>query len=108
MNWFQANAVALLALAVTAWLAVVLIRALVISRRRQRPTNEIEHFTRTEKIRRDVQRRIAERKANPPAASSPPQPAATPGWGRIPPIDPFGGRGRRMWDRVRRWFSDRP
>lgn len=102
----QADIVWILTFAVVVWIGYAVVRALIISARtRQQPRSAADEFSRAEKVRQDVRRKKAERKANqaavPPARRAPV--AARPGR-RVSPLDPFGGPWRQ-W--LRRWLGRR-
>lgn len=109
LGWLQANAVYLFTAAVAGWLGYALVRAVRAASRAERPS-VAEQFERTEKVKRQIRRKIAERKANPPEAfDSPGKPRrVTPSPQALPPIDSFGGPRRGWWRRVRAWFDRAP
>jgi hypothetical protein len=104
-TWWRTNAVALLTLAIVAWLAVSLVRALIIASRRRQSIlpKDASH---AERVRADIRRKIAERKDAPVRLESPCR-AANAARTAIPPIDPFGGRRRRGWGRAWEWLRTR-
>jgi hypothetical protein len=108
MKWLQTNAGWILSLVAVGWLSYALARALVISWRARQTTSVTEDFSRGEKVRQDIRRKIADRKANPDSAAVPAArgPDASRSPRGVPPLDPFGGPARRgWWRRVRSWFG---
>lgn len=54
----------IMAIAAVVWVGYAVFRAVVASRRSSRP-NAIEEFQRAEEVRREIRRKITERKTNP-------------------------------------------